>query len=89
MSDYALGPAYNQLLESELFADLEICVNGETMKAHKCVVTSRSEKFNVMLLSESTTKMKEHKQSKIVIERQDISPEIFKEMLRWIYMGEC
>jgi len=23
------------------------------------------------------------------IENKDISPSIFKEMLRWIYMGEC
>lgn len=59
MSDYALGPAYSSLLETGLYSDLEIAVNGETLHAHKCILTARSEKFNVMLLSEATTEMSE------------------------------
>jgi hypothetical protein len=54
MSDYALGPAYNQLLETAIFSDIEIVVNGESLKAHKCILTARSEKFKAMLMSEAT-----------------------------------
>lgn len=54
VSDYALGPAFSSLLETGLYSDISIQVNGETLQAHKCILTARSEKFNVMLLSEST-----------------------------------
>lgn len=89
MSDYALGPAYSSLLETGLFSDIEIKVNGETLKAHKCILTARSEKFNVMLLSEATTDMAEQKLNKLQIEDKHVTSEIFKEMLRWLYVGEC
>ena len=42
-----------------------------------------------MLLSEATTQMLEQSENKIVILNKLVTPEIFKEMLRWIYMGEC
>jgi hypothetical protein len=55
INDYTIGPAYSSLLETGLYSDIEIFVNGEALKAHKCILTARSEKFNVMLLSEATT----------------------------------
>ena len=55
LSDYALGPAFSSLLETGIYSDIKIVVNGEEINAHKCVLTARSEKFNVMLLSESTS----------------------------------
>ena len=72
-----------------MFADLEIVVNGESLKAYKCILTARSEKFNVMLTSEATQEMEEHRSGKINLQNKDVTPEIYKEMLRWLYMGEC
>lgn len=72
-----------------MFADVEIVVNGVSLKAHKCVLTSRSEKFQVMLLSEATQHMQEQKTSKIIIDRPELTASIYKEMLRWVYTGEC
>ena len=51
MFENALGPAYFKLLDTGKFSDLEIEVNGDLFKAHKCILISRSEKFRVMLLS--------------------------------------
>jgi len=57
LSDYALGPAFSSLLETGLYSDLKIVINDDELHAHKCILTARSEKFNVMLLSESTSQM--------------------------------
>lgn len=57
LSDYALGPAFSSLLETGLYSDLKIVINDDELQAHKCILTARSEKFNVMLLSESTSEM--------------------------------
>jgi hypothetical protein len=38
-------------LETGLYSDLEIVVNGESIRAHKAVLRARSEKFQVMLFS--------------------------------------
>jgi len=59
MFENALGPAYNTLLESGLYADLTIVVHEEKFYVHKCILTSRSEKFKVMLTSDSLSAMKE------------------------------
>ena len=66
--DSALGPAFSTLLNTGLFSDIEIVVNGESIKAHKCILTARSEKFDVMLLSESTKLLQEQSSGKIVID---------------------
>jgi hypothetical protein len=54
-----IGPAYRSLFEQGMFSDIEIIVNGETLKAHKCILTARSDKFNTMLNSEGTAEMQE------------------------------
>lgn len=64
-------------------------VNGEKLRAHKCILTARSEKFKVMLASEATEEMVEQKNGKLEIESKEISATIYKEMLRWLYVGEC
>lgn len=87
--DSALGPAFSNLLSTGLFSDIEITVNGESLHAHKCILTARSEKFNVMLLSESTLQMQEQQTGKIVIDDPNIKAESFKLMLQWLYTGEC
>jgi signal recognition particle receptor subunit beta len=89
LSDYALGPAFSSLLETGIYSDIKIIVNGEEINAHKCVLTARSEKFNVMLLSESTSDMKEHKENVVQIDNKEITSETFKQLLKWLYTGEC
>lgn len=41
----AISQAYSTLLETGLYSDLEIVVNGESIRAHKAVLRARSEKF--------------------------------------------
>ncbi|CDW90831.1 kelch repeat protein [Stylonychia lemnae] len=45
----------------------------------------RSEKFKVML----SNQMKETIESKIEIKNDEISPEVYKLLIQWIYVGEC
>ena len=59
MFENALGPAYTTLLETGLYSDLSIEVHGENFLVHKCILTSRSEKFKVMLTSDSTSSLRE------------------------------
>lgn len=59
MFENALGPAYTTLLETALYSDLSIEVHGENFLVHKCILTSRSEKFKVMLTSDSTSSLRE------------------------------
>ena len=95
MFENALGPAYFSLLETGAYADLKIVVNGESIPCHKCILTARSEKFRVMLLSEDGTKksdhmkMKELRHNKLIVKNKKVSPATYRAMLQWIYMGEC
>ena len=59
MFENALGPAYTTLLETGLYSDLSIEVHGDNILVHKCILTSRSEKFKVMLTSDSTSSLRE------------------------------
>ena len=72
-----------------MFSDIEIVVNGESLKCHKCILIARSEKFRVMLMSDATLGMKEQMTNKIVVDNLLVSADIYKTMLKWIYMGEC
>lgn len=89
LSDYALGPAFSSLLETGLYSDLKIVINNEELQAHKCILTARSEKFNVMLLSESTSEMIERQENAIKITNKDVSTDTFRQLLKWLYTGEC
>lgn len=84
-----LGPAYRCLLQSGLYHDLIIEINGELLKAHKCVLAARSEKFNVMLLSDSINSFREQSTNKMTVNNEMLSAATFKSMLQWIYTGEC
>ena len=67
MFEDALGPAYQSLLETGMYYDLIIEVHGEQFFVHKCILTSRSEKFKVMLTSNSLSSMKEQVQNKMMV----------------------
>lgn len=42
VGDYALGPAFSALLEKGLYSDVSIDINGQILKAHKCILVARS-----------------------------------------------
>lgn len=67
MFENALGPAYLNLIETGLYSDLTIDVHGKLFHVHKCILTSRSEKFKVMLLSDTVNKMQEQVHNKMVV----------------------
>ena len=95
MFENALGPAYFSLLDTGSFADFKIVVNGYKIPCHKCVLASRSEKFKAMLLEEDGTpksnqmNFKELKHNKLIVKNKFVTPETYRAMLQWIYMGEC
>lgn len=59
LAENSFGSAFLSLLEHGYFSDLEILVNGESIKCHKCILIARSEKFSVMLSPGTTYAMKE------------------------------
>ena len=77
-NDFFLGPAYSSLLETGLYSDVEIEVNGETLKAHKCILTARSEKFRAMLLSEAVSEMVEQRTNKVQIQNKALKVDTFR-----------
>jgi hypothetical protein len=82
----SLKPAYGQLLRKGLYSDIDLIINGShTIKAHKCILIARSEKFKAMLHSH----MREEIESKVEINNAGISPQIYSAMIQWIYEGEC
>jgi len=89
MFENALGPAYLNLIDTGLYSDLTIEVHGELFYVHKCILTSRSEKFKVMLLSDSLYSMKEQVTNKMVVNNPMITAATFRAMLEWLYTGEC
>lgn len=76
-------------MENGYFSDLEILVNGESIKCHKCILIARSEKFSVMLSPGTTYAMKEQLTNQILVNNPKVTSTIYKSMLKWIYMGEC
>lgn len=77
----SLKPAFNQLLENGLYSDIDLVVNGVTLKAHKCILISRSEKFKAMLGAD----MKERLEGRVEINNPALKPSIYKCMIQWIY----
>lgn len=42
-----------------------------------------------MLSSGATVTMKEQMTNKIIVDNSQVTPAIYRAMLKWIYMGEC
>jgi speckle-type POZ protein len=70
-----------RLFEDMTLSDVTLNVNGRQFKAHKCILASNSQVFLAMF--EHPTK--ENITNQVVIE--DIEPEVFQELLRFIYTG--
>ena len=56
-------------------------VGGHSFDAHKAILSSTSKVFAVMFVHETTEKLSNH------VDIQDIHPDVFQEVLRFIYTG--
>ncbi|OXU28861.1 hypothetical protein TSAR_009154 [Trichomalopsis sarcophagae] len=68
-----------QLIGETNYSDVELCVEGKTIRAHKCILALKSPVFAAMF----QTEMKEKCENKVQI--QDIEYSVFTEMLRYVY----
>lgn len=71
-----------QIVDDDKFSDVIFNVNGKVFHAHKIILTSQSQFFAGLFESD----MKESKENLVTIE--DINPDVFKEMLRFMYSGK-
>jgi speckle-type POZ protein len=70
-----------RLFEDMQFSDVTLNVHGRQFQAHKCILASSSKVFEAMFNHPT----KENITNQVVIE--DIQPEVFYELLRFIYTG--
>ncbi len=70
-----------RLFEDMQFSDFTLNVHGRQFQAHKCILASSSKVFEAMFNHPTKEKMT----NQVVIE--DIQPEVFYELLRFIYTG--
>ncbi len=63
------------------FSDVTLSVHGRNFQAHKCILASSSKVFEAMFKHPTKEKMT----NQVVIE--DIQPEVFHQLLRFIYTG--
>lgn len=69
------------LLDSGNFSDVTLCTNGREFKAHKAILAARSPVFGAMFEHE----MEESRKGRVEI--SDIDPDVFHEMLKFVYTG--
>ncbi|KAL6068582.1 hypothetical protein STEG23_000396, partial [Scotinomys teguina] len=78
-----LAEDLGNLWENTRFTDCCFFVRGKEFKAHKSVLAARSPVFNAMFEHE----MEECKKNRVEI--NDLDPEVFKEMMRFVYTGKA
>ncbi|GAB5580924.1 speckle-type POZ protein isoform X1 [Prionailurus iriomotensis] len=71
------------LWENSRFTDCCLCVAGQEFQAHKAILAARSPVFSAMFEHE----MEESKKNRVEI--NDVEPEVFKEMMCFIYTGKA
>ena len=69
------------LLDSGTFSDVTLCTRGREFKAHKAILAARSPVFGAMFEHE----MEESRKGRVEI--SDIDPDVFHEMLKFVYTG--
>ncbi|XP_065214359.1 speckle-type POZ protein B-like [Planococcus citri] len=77
-----LSDDLSQLLEDQEFCDVTLSVNGQQFKAHKGILAARCSVFKAMFKH----RMREAKSSRVEI--TDIKPDVFRELLHYIYTGK-
>ncbi|CAM4605068.1 unnamed protein product [Leuciscus chuanchicus] len=78
-----LSDDLGNLWECSRFTDCTLYVGGQEFKAHKSILAARSPVFNAMFEHE----MEESKKNRVDI--SDVEPEVFKEMMGFIYTGKA
>jgi speckle-type POZ protein len=78
---HQLTTQLEELFHDMSFSDVIFKVGGSEFPAHKIVLAARSEVFKAMFQHPTKEKSTNH------VEIEDIEPEIFKELLRFIYTG--
>lgn len=80
--EYKLFEDLSSLFENQEFSDITLSVSGKDLRVHKAILAARSSVFAAMFKH----KMLESEQSKVVI--TDMTYELLKEMLSYIYSGK-
>lgn len=80
----ALSNDYERLFESQEFHDIVFLVGPEErpVKAHKCILSSRSGYFHAMF----TVGLRESHDE--TVKKPNINPDVFLEVLRFVYCGK-
>ncbi|KAM3865565.1 speckle-type POZ protein-like A isoform 1-T1 [Diretmus argenteus] len=78
-----LSDDLGNLWECSRFTDCSLYVGGQEFKAHKSILAARSPVFNAMFEHE----MEERKKNRVDI--SDVDPDVFKEMMGFIYTGKA
>uniref|UniRef100_A0A8C5RXJ7 Speckle type BTB/POZ protein like n=1 Tax=Laticauda laticaudata TaxID=8630 RepID=A0A8C5RXJ7_LATLA len=78
-----LAEDLGNLWETTRFTDCSFHIGGQEFKAHKSILAARSPVFNAMFEHE----MEESKKN--CVEINDVDPDVFKEMMRFIYTGKA
>ncbi|XP_034349432.1 TD and POZ domain-containing protein 1-like [Arvicanthis niloticus] len=71
-----------ELWEKSLFTDCCLLVAGHEFGAHKAILAARSPVFRAMFEHEMKESLTNH------VEIQDLDPQVFREMMRFIYSGK-
>ncbi|XP_053313053.1 speckle-type POZ protein-like [Spea bombifrons] len=71
------------LWENSRFTDCCLCVAGQEFKAHKAILAARSPVFGAMFEHEMVERIKNR------VEIIDVEPDVFKEMMCFIYTGKA
>lgn len=78
-----LSDDLGNLWEGSRFTDCSLFVGGQEFKAHKSILAARSPVFNAMF----EHKMEESKKNRVDI--SDVEPDVFREMMVFIYTGKA
>ncbi|XP_071398303.1 speckle-type POZ protein-like, partial [Centroberyx affinis] len=81
--DCRLAEELGDLWENSRFTDCSLCVAGQKFQAHKAILAARSPVFSAMFEHE----MEESKKNRVEI--NDVEPDVFKEMMCFIYTGKA
>ncbi|XP_075915731.1 speckle-type POZ protein-like isoform X3 [Petromyzon marinus] len=81
--DCRLAVDFGEIWDNSRFTDCLLRVGGQEFKAHKAVLAGRSLVFNAMFEHE----MEESKKNRVEI--NDVEPDVFKEMMSFVYTGRA
>lgn len=71
---------FETLLDQEIFSDVTLVIDNNEIRAHKAILASRSSVFRKLLTSDLYN-------SSNIIPITDVEPRVFKEVLRYMYVG--